>query len=372
MSKVINGSALNLKGAKGILFFVALLLTSAVFLNSESIRAQMANLYSESSDQVAGISSLMTAVANNDIDGVKFFSKAGSAIVNQKNFGGATALHIAAREKNLEIAKILVENGADVNVADNEGWTPIMRSALAGDNVLLSFLLEKNADASGLNSANESVIVLATSVDCDKCLSALFEKFNFLKMMNVTLLTQQINDSYVIARNHENEVIQKILGDYLERVTKMAALIEPQDSTLPEVVNITATPFSVPTKSSKKFKFLGTKRGKIDSVETVESISIEHEKSVNITVPVAPKEVVLPQKPAKVLYKFISGQPATEKIKALLAVPTANQKMRAAEVQAPAVKRVFKFKKIEEEVESKVDLVSDKTAADGSADKKPE
>jgi hypothetical protein len=348
MSKVIKQSGLNLKGAKSILLLIALLLIGAAFLSGKSIRAQMANLYSESSDQVAGINSLMTAVANNDIDGVRFFSKAGSSIINQKNIGGATALHIAAREKNLEIAKILVENGADINATDNEGWTPLMRSALAADDAFLSFLLDKNADAAGINLVNESAIILATSAECDKCLSLLFEKFNFIKMMNNKLLSQQINDSYTIARNHENEAMQKILGDYLDRFQKMSALVDPQESSLPDAINITATPFLAPTKSSKKFKFLGSSRKKIDSIEVVEQISIENKKSINITEPVAPKEAILSPKPKKIIYKFIGSKSETQKAKEL--IPTQNnQILPASEVikasEIPAQNKVFRFKK---------------------------
>ncbi|MBP7710152.1 MAG: ankyrin repeat domain-containing protein [Rickettsiales bacterium] len=315
MNKVINGSALGNKGAKGILFATALLLTSAVFLSSESIRAQMANLYSESSDQVAGISSLMTATTNGDIDGVKFFSKAGSAMVNQKNAGGATALHIAAREKKLEIAKILVENGADVNAADNEGWTPLMRASLAGDAEFVNLLLDKGADASAFNSANESAISHATSSDCAACLSAMFEKFNFIKAMDSDSLQQQINDSYVVARNHENAESQKVLGDYLDRSAKMAALSNSQNATDPSIaapsvvvlnndhLNNAAMPCCATSLKAKRFKLNNSGLGKIGDVEVVEPISIKNKDVANITSESPVKESDLGGK--KVVYKFL-------------------------------------------------------------------
>ncbi len=352
MIKAINGSALNFKGANSILFGGILLLTCGVFLTSESIRAQMANLYSESSDQVAGINSLMSAAANNDLAGIKFFSKAGAALVNQKNFGGATALHIAAREKNLEIAKVLVENGADVNAIDNEGWTPLMRASLAGDAALVTFLLEKNADASGVNSANESAIMQATQSDCDKCLAVMFEKFNFIKMMDTKLLTQQITDSYSVARNHENDVVQKLLGDYLERSTKMANLSGGEDGVsepVPtQVMNITATPPSSASQKSllKKFKFTGSSSGTISSIEKAEPVSIQKKELANITsVPVKEQSLNDP----KVSYKFISGQSKAERGNKVMSLIQAGQKARAATVTAPTTtgNRVFKFKKME-------------------------
>lgn len=380
MNKTISGCALRFKGANNILLGGALLITFAVFFSGKSLRAQMASLYSQSNDQVAGISSLMSAVANNDVEGVKFFSKAGAAFVNQKNLGGATALHIAAREKNLEIAKTLVENGADVNVSDNEGWTPLMRATLAADSALVSFLLEKNASAAAVNSANESVITQAAMSDCDACLSALFEKFNFIKLMDVKLLTQQINDSYTIARNHENTAMQKLLGDYLDRLTKMSALSDATTAESSQVIDLgtsdvtRATP-AIPTSSKsslKRFRFVGSSSGKISSVEQVEPISIQKKDVANITSEAVVKEETL-QAP-KVSYKFV-GQSKTssdvqsgrERMKEII-----SEKQKADQVKMSAVSdvvaspaktenRVFKFKKME--TDEKVSLVTKDAAA---------
>ena len=55
------------------------------FAYSDKIWAQIESLYNSSTEQFAGISTLMSATANNDIDGVKFFSKAGALVINQRN-----------------------------------------------------------------------------------------------------------------------------------------------------------------------------------------------------------------------------------------------------------------------------------------------
>ena len=197
-------------------------------MGSQALIAQIKNIYNEDSDQIAGLNSLMSAVAANDISGVRFFSKAGGSLINQKNIGGATALHIAAREKNLEIAQMLIDNGADVNVADNEGWTPLMRAAMAGSSDVVELLLNKNSDATALNSVGESVIVHATLSNCNDCLDLMFEKFNFIKAMDDSSLRLQLQDAFTIARNHENEEIQTTLEKYLDQVVKLANLVKPQ------------------------------------------------------------------------------------------------------------------------------------------------
>jgi len=188
--------------------------------NKKSISSP--NIYDYSQDDVAGINTLMMAVNNNDISGVTFYSKAGSALINQKNIGGATALHIASREGYLEIAKILIDNGADINLIDNEGWTPLMRANINGHEDVVSLLISKGAQAGLLNYMNESVIIHATLSSCEKCLNIMFEKINFLQNFSLKTLKEQITDSFIISRNRENPKIQGLLEAFLDRLTKVS------------------------------------------------------------------------------------------------------------------------------------------------------
>ncbi len=231
----------------------------AVFFTTP-ILAQIENIYDAQSDQVAGINALMSAVANNDVNGARFFSKAGRALVNQKNLGGATALHLACRENNFEIIKILVESGADVNAVDNEGWTPLMRAALAGNKDSINLLLDKGAQGNYINSIGESAIIHAALSNCTDCLDVMFEKFNFAKLMDIQLLKEQLTNAFIIARNHENEVLQGILESYLDRVIKIAPLIKAEKSL--------ETKPPVPELQDKVFKFIPNDPVITDSSET--------------------------------------------------------------------------------------------------------
>ena len=112
----VIASSFDVFRKKIIIAFVVILL---FFAYSDKIWAQIESLYNSSTDQFAGISTLMSATANNDIEGVKFFSEAGPSVINQRNKGGATSLHIACRESNFDIVKILIENGANLNIVDN-------------------------------------------------------------------------------------------------------------------------------------------------------------------------------------------------------------------------------------------------------------
>ena len=60
---------------------------------------------------------------------------------------GMTALHWAAGAGNVPLAALLVEQGADVNVRDQGGSTPLKRAAHMGQTEAVRWLLEQGADA---------------------------------------------------------------------------------------------------------------------------------------------------------------------------------------------------------------------------------
>jgi hypothetical protein len=59
---------------------------------------------------------------------------------------GATPLHDAAVNGHVEIARLLLQNGAEVNMKSNYGWTPLLCSAIQGHVDILHLLVENGAD----------------------------------------------------------------------------------------------------------------------------------------------------------------------------------------------------------------------------------
>ena len=228
------------------------------FAYSDKIWAQMESLYNSSTEQFAGISTLMSATANNDVDGVKFFSKAGALVINQRNKGGATSLHIACREGNFEIAKTLIDNGANVNIIDNEGWTPLMRASLSGNKEIVEILLKNGAKASLLNSLNESALIHATTSKCTKCIEQIIENGDLIKNMEILVLKSQIADAFLIARSQESKASQGVLESFLDYASRMAPLVARNPSindqeSLPLSLNQNKISNSKLNKFSKNF-----------------------------------------------------------------------------------------------------------------------
>ena len=275
-------------------------------LANQAIWAQIESIYNSATDEVAGISGLMSAVTNNDIEGVKFFSKGGPLIINQKNLGGATALHIACRESNTEAVKILIENGASVNIADNEGWTPLMRASLAGNAQIVEMLIVKNAKVDAFNSIGETALVHATSSRCLDCLNIIIEKGNLVKTANLKTLKTQITDAFLLARNQEESSIKTVLEAFLDYVNKADNLLttqiteaKPSDS-LPEPSsesskNEPVKKLTVNKKTGKKFALKTTQEQQQEEEPevVVKSASIKN-KTIE-----TPKIIQPNEKPAK-------------------------------------------------------------------------
>ena len=76
--------------------------------------------------------------------------------------GGLTALVFAAREGDLESAKLLLDAGADVNQTTEYGWTPLLTATNNRHYKLGEYLIERGADVNIANKGGWTPLYLAT------------------------------------------------------------------------------------------------------------------------------------------------------------------------------------------------------------------
>lgn len=167
-----------------------------------------------------GVTPLMQSVSSNDIEGVKFFAKVDPYSVNKQNIGGATALHIAARNGDENIVKILIRAGARTDIVDNDGYSPLMRAALYSHEKVIDILLLQNSNLSLVNKENESVIVQSAISQCNICMQSILNNIIPDQNFDIIQLKKQIKKAFSIASWKENQEQKKMLLNFYEKLEK--------------------------------------------------------------------------------------------------------------------------------------------------------
>ncbi len=68
----------------------------------------------------------------------------------------------ASATDQIEIAKLLIENGADINETDNTGITTLMEASSNGQLEIVKLLIEKGADVNKVNAYGETALAVAS------------------------------------------------------------------------------------------------------------------------------------------------------------------------------------------------------------------
>lgn len=88
--------------------------------------------------------------------------KPGSTLINSRDLStGRTALHIAVDRRDRQWITFLIGRGANPNLADNGGVTPLMRASQMGFNEGVEVLVSAGARVDNANEAGETPLILA-------------------------------------------------------------------------------------------------------------------------------------------------------------------------------------------------------------------
>jgi hypothetical protein len=96
-------------------------------------------------DPKTGWTALHYAIQYNRIDAVTLLIEKG-ANVNIADEWGYTPLILALQYCRADLAKTLIERGANINTADGQGWTPLALAVYCDNKGIVNSLLEKGAD----------------------------------------------------------------------------------------------------------------------------------------------------------------------------------------------------------------------------------
>ena len=87
-----------------------------------------------------------TAVLSNDLEVVRQHIEAGTDINVKEPFNGSTPLISAATFDKKEIAKTLIDAGADLSITNNDGSTSLHAAAFFGRVEIVQMLIDADAD----------------------------------------------------------------------------------------------------------------------------------------------------------------------------------------------------------------------------------
>jgi len=108
-----------------------------------------------------GETPLMLAAINNQLDLAKALIQRGADI----NKPGWTPLHYAATRGHREMMRLLLDNEAYIDSESANGTTPLMMAAYYASPLAVKLLLEEGADPVLVNSANVSALDMALTKD---------------------------------------------------------------------------------------------------------------------------------------------------------------------------------------------------------------
>jgi len=109
--------------------------------------------------------SLHEAVTNQDIESVKLQLQNG-ADINQLGpswYEYGSPLHLAVRSGNRDLAALLIEKGAEVDVRDEGDYTPLHNAAWNGNLEMVKLLLDAGANITARSYAGSTPLSCANS-----------------------------------------------------------------------------------------------------------------------------------------------------------------------------------------------------------------
>ncbi len=113
---------------------------------------------------------LMIAASRNDYDMVKFLVEKGADVNAKTHYESeysrvVTPLLLSLDRHHYEsgTAEFLINNGADINVRDDNGNTPLIYAAETHNTKVIELLIQKNADINAVNNDGSTALMLAVN-----------------------------------------------------------------------------------------------------------------------------------------------------------------------------------------------------------------
>jgi len=160
------------------------------------------------------------------------------ADVNLQDKNGCTPLSIAAINGKVSTVKLLLESGADPNIPCNHGPNPLIMACSRGYEIIVRLLVEKGADVNKIDQQGLSALSYAVEAGHAGIVNTLIEHGAEIEVMNSLGETPLIR----AARNGSVEVVKLLLdrGADVQAIDqgRMSALMQAIDRGYPEIAKL--------------------------------------------------------------------------------------------------------------------------------------
>ena len=124
----------------------------------------------------AGETALMACARTGVPDAVKLLLARGADVNAKETRRGQTALMWALEDKHLEVARVLIEHGANVHARSKGGFTPLVLAARECDPASVQTLLEAGANVNEATLDGITPLLAASANGCEALSTFLLEK----------------------------------------------------------------------------------------------------------------------------------------------------------------------------------------------------
>ncbi|HLM01596.1 MAG TPA: ankyrin repeat domain-containing protein, partial [Pyrinomonadaceae bacterium] len=173
---------------------------------------------------------LLSVAADENFEAVKDLIARGANVnAKDKNYGAATALHVAVDMGNAEIARYLLDMGAKINARDKERRTPLMSIDSDASPELVRMLLDYRARVNAFDVGGNTPLMLAAQYENAEVLRVLLDAGANLNAQNkegkTALMLAAENDCYanvealleaganVALRDRDGDTAMDLAGD---------------------------------------------------------------------------------------------------------------------------------------------------------------
>lgn len=137
--------------------------------------------------------------------------------VNQVNHVGLTALHHGVLSNNLDAVKLLLCNGAEVNVQDVHGFSPLHTAAACGFTQVASLLVLYGADVFALTTQKEMPIDVARDIGVIRLLSEEMRRHFHQELYFPSLFWRKTFDAWTFSKQYA----LRLMDEFMQMIIQM-------------------------------------------------------------------------------------------------------------------------------------------------------